>query len=132
MRRSCVLNTFFTCVEGGGKLFPVGNICNMFFCIYKYDSLCYTTIMEESKTCIVLVSEEKKRIQEELKLMRFEDKIIRKRKTVCNYDCPCKRIAFTNKTRLDPLLFDIRKINSKPYMDDYMKALGISHLVTYV
>ena len=68
----------------------------------------------------------------ELKLMRLEDKVVRKRKAVCNYDCQCKLIASTNKIQLDPLLFDIHKINSKKYMNDYMNALGISHIVTYV
>ena len=81
---------------------------------------------------LIMVSEEKRRIQEELKLMRLEDKVLKKRKAVCNYDCQCKLIAYTNKIQLDSLLFDIKKINSKKYMNDYMNALGISHVVTYV
>ena len=68
----------------------------------------------------------------ELKAMRMEDKVVRRKKAVCNYDCQCKLIAAVNSFRLDPLLFDIRKINSKPYMIDYMKALGLVHSVTYV
>ena len=54
----------------------------------------------------------------ELKLMRLEDKVVRKRKAVCIYDCVCKHIASTNDLRLDPLLFDTAKINSQRYMDD--------------
>ena len=68
----------------------------------------------------------------ELKAMRMEDKVVRRKKAICNYDCPCKLIAAVNSFRLDPLLFNIRKINSKPYMNDYMKALGLVHSVTYV
>ena len=68
----------------------------------------------------------------ELKLLRLEDKVVRKRKAVCSYDCVCKHIASTNDLRLDPLLFDTAKINSQRSMDDYMKALGFVHTVTYV
>ena len=57
---------------------------------------------------------------------------LRRKKVVCNYDCQCKLIAAVNLFRLDPLLFDIHKINSKAYMNDYMKALGLVHSVTYV
>ena len=50
----------------------------------------------------------------------------RKRKK-CSDECICKRIAVLNKKQLDPLLFDIKTVNSKKYMDDYMNALGLSH-----
>ena len=65
---------------------------------------------------------------EECKLMRLEDKVVKRKKTICNYDCNCKLIASINSVQLDPLLFDIDKINSK----QYMKALGLKHSVTYV
>jgi hypothetical protein len=43
-----------------------------------------------------------------------------------------KLIELLNSIQLDHLLFDIDKINSKQYMNDYMKALGLKHSVTYV
>ena len=64
--------------------------------------------------------------------MRLEDKVIRKKKAVCNYDCYCKLIAHVNSQQLDPLLFNISKINTKQYINDCMKALGFTHSVTYV
>ena len=64
--------------------------------------------------------------------MRLEDKTIRRKKAVCNIDCLCKLIAAVNSLQLDPLLFNISKINSKAYLNDYMKALGLVHSVTYV
>lgn len=131
------------------EVFPVGNIC-----IMKFADTDTLEIMKRVYS-IITVSEEKRRIKEELtlmrledrvctrkrktpseltelKLMRLEDRVVRKKKAVCSYDCVCKRIASTNDLRLDPLLFDTVKINSQRYMDDYMKALGFVHSVTYV
>ena len=68
----------------------------------------------------------------ECKLMRLEDKVIKRKIIICNYDCICKLITSINSVQLDPLLFDIDKINSTQYMNDYMKALGLKHSVTYV
>ena len=75
----------------------------------------------------VIVTERKK-IQMELKCMRSEDKIIKRKKELCAPECICKRIATAN-SKLDRSLLNIPKINSKPYMDDYMKALGLQHSI---
>ena len=112
----------------GKEIFPIGRICIMKFAYTDTDTL---KIMEKVSK-LIMVSEEKRRVHLELKLMRLEDKVVRKKHVVCNYDCPCKLIASTNKIQLDPLLFDITKINSKQYMNDYMKALGLGHIVSYV
>ena len=76
----------------------------------------------------IMLLEEKQRLME-LKLMRLEDKTIRvtRKRKKCSDECICKRIAVLNKKQLDPLLFDIKTVNSKKYMDDYMNALGLSH-----
>ena len=55
----------------------------------------------------------------ELKAMRLEDKVMRKKKPVCNYNCYCKLIAHVNSQQLDPLLFNICKTNSKAYSFTY-------------
>ena len=112
----------------GKEIFPIGRICIMKFAYTDTDTL---KIMEKVSK-LIMVSEEKRRVHLELKLMRLEDKVVRKKHVVCNYDCLCKLIASTNKIQLDPLLFDIQKINSKQYMNDYMKALGLGHIVSYV
>ena len=78
-----------------------------------------------------VVVTEKKTIQMKLKYMRSEDKIIKRKKELCTPECICKRIATAN-SKLDRSLFDIPKINSKPYMDDYMKALGLQHTIIYI
>ena len=111
------------------NVYPVGRIC-----IMKFADTDILEIMKQVGQLIIKhnCSKEKKRRQMELKAMRQEDKVIRKKKRVCNYDCCCKLIAHVNSQSLDPLLFDIRKINTKKYMNDYMKALGFTHSVTYV
>ena len=139
------------------KVFPIGRICIMKFAdtttleimkdvgkaIYKY-----TCSIEKQKRQIELnlmrledkplkklykkVKRTRKVEIAECKLMRLEDKVVKRKKTICNYDCNCKLIASINSVQLDPLLFDIDKINSKQYMNDYMKALGLKHCVTYV
>ena len=111
------------------NVYPVGRVC-----IMKFADTDTLQIMKQVSQVIIKhsCSNEKKRRQLELKAMRQEDKIIRKKKRVCNYDCYCKLIAHVNSQSLDPLLFDIRKINTKKYMNDYMKALGFTHSVTYV
>ena len=76
----------------------------------------------------MLSLQKKKKIQMELKFMRLEDKIIKRKKELCTPECICKCITAAN-SKLDRSLFDIPKINSKPYMDDYMKALGLQHSI---
>ena len=76
---------------------------------------------------------EKKRIREELMLMRLEDKTkiektkITSKKRKCDSDCPCLELCELNKKQLDPLLFNIKQINSKQYIDDMMLAMQIAH-----
>ena len=67
-----------------------------------------------------------KKSQSEAKRRVSKSKNTKRKRDPCTPDCPCKRIAAVN-SRLDSLLFDIRKINSKPYMDDYMIALDLQH-----
>ena len=140
------------------KVFPIGRICIMKFAdtttleimkdVGKAISK-YTCSIEKQKRQreLNLMRLEDKPLQHysckklkrtrkieitECKLMRLEDKVIKRKKIICNYDCICKLIASINSIELDPLLFDINKINSKQYMNDYMKALGLKHSVTYV
>ena len=71
--------------------------------------------------------------QMESKRMKQEDQTIRKKKQICDeMCCPCKILSERNKIELDPLFFNISKINSKKYMNDYMKALNISHIFVYL
>jgi len=118
------------------KVFPIGNVCIMKFAdtntleIMKQVS----NVLMKSKSDKIKqkkAMEEKQRVME-LKLMRLEDKKIRvckktRKRKKCSDECVCKRIAVLNKKQLDPLLFDIKTVNSKKYMDDYMNALGLSH-----
>ena len=71
-------------------------------------------------------TQHKKKSQSETKRRVSKSKNTKRKRDPCTPDCPCKRIAAVN-SRLDSLLFDIRKINSKAYMDDYMKALDLQH-----
>ena len=78
------------------------------------------------------VLREKKRIQEELRLKRLEDKpkTVKAKKTSkkrkCASDCPCLEVHELNKKQLDPLLLNIKQINSKQYIDDMMHAIQIA------
>jgi len=121
------------------KVFPIGKVCIMKFAdtntleIMKQVSnilMKSKSVKIKQKIAIekkIMLLEEKQRLME-LKLMRLEDKTIRTRKRKkCSDECVCKRIAVLNKKQLDPLLFDIKTVNSKKYMDDYINALGLSH-----
>ena len=115
------------------KVFPIGKVCIMKFAdtntleIMKQVSNVLLKSKIKQKKAMELL-EEKQRLME-LKLMRLEDKTIRvtRKRKKCSDECICKRIAVLNKKQLDPLLFDIKTVNSKKYMDDYMNALGLSH-----
>ena len=66
-------------------------------------------------------------------LMRLEDKpkIENTKKTnkkrKCASDCPCFELRELNKKQLDPLLFNIKQLNSKQYINDMMLAMQIDH-----
>ena len=65
--------------------------------------------------------------------MRLEDKpkIEKAKKTnkkrKCDSDCPCFELRELNKKQLDPLLFNIKQINTKQYIYDMMLAMQIDH-----
>ena len=137
------------------EVYPVGSTC-----IFKFSDTDTARIMEEVTKSISknYTSDERKRMQKKLELMqkedktvpmkkkrrtheeqmeskrmKQEDKTIRKKKQICDETCcPCKILSERNKIELDPLLFNISKINSKKYMNDYMKALNISHIFVYL
>ena len=101
---------------------PIGRIC-----IMKFSDTDTARIMTEvSKTIekyyVTEEKDEKRKMKEELKLMRLEDKVdkvkVKKAKTQqCAYDCPCFQLRELNKKQSDPLLFDMNRTNSKPYID---------------
>ena len=122
------------------KVFPIGRIC-----IMKFADTTTLEIMKDvgkvilKYACSIPLRHSCKKLKRtrkieiaECKLMRLEDKVIKRKKVICNCDCICKLITSINSVQLDPLLFDIDKINSTQYMNDYMKALGLKHSVTYV
>ena len=49
------------------------------------------------------------------------------KKRKCALDCPYFELRELNKKHLDPLLFNIKQINSKQYIDDMMLAMQIAH-----
>ena len=116
---------------------PIGCVC-----IWKIADPDTAQILTESNKIIEKynatkekrrVLREKKRIHEELMLMRLEDKpkiestkkTNKKRKY--SSDCPFFELRELNKKQLDPLLFNIKQINSKQYIYDMMLAMQIEH-----
>ena len=114
------------------RVCPIGCVC-----IWKIADPDTAQILTESNKIIEKynvtkekrrVLKEKKRIREELRLMRLEDKHKKtNKKRKCDSDCPCFELRELNKKQLDPLLFNIKQINTKQYIYDMMLAMQIEH-----
>ena len=111
---------------------PIGCVC-----IWKIADPDTAQILTESNKIIEKynvtkekrrVLKEKKRIREELRFMRLEEKHKKtNKKRKCDSDCPCFELRELNKKQLDPLLFNIKQLNSKQYINDMMLAMQIEH-----
>ena len=116
------------------RVCPIGRVC-----IIKFADTDTARILTEANKIFESYystkekKKEKKRMKEELMLMRQHDKPkkVKVKKTnkrkKCASDCVCYELRDLNKHQLDPLLFNIKQINTKAYIDDMMSAMQIDH-----